>query len=56
MARPIRETPVLMGEDAIRFTEAMERVEKLTTADRQANRQALVNSCKSFMSKLTFCF
>jgi len=56
MARPIRETPVLMGEDAIRFTEAMERVERLTSSEREANRQALVNSCRSFMNNLTFCF
>lgn len=56
MARPIRETPVLTGDDAIRFTEAMERVERLTSAERQANRKALEDSCRSFMSKLTFCF
>lgn len=56
MARPIRETPVLTGDDAVRFTEAMERVEKLTSAERHANRKALEDSCRLFMSKLTFCF
>lgn len=55
MARPIRETPVLTGDDAVRFSEAMARVESLSAEERRANRQALENSCRSFMSKLTFC-
>ena len=30
MARPIRESPILMGKDAERFVKEMKRVESLT--------------------------
>ena len=41
MARPIRETPILMGKDAERFVKEMKRVESLTPEQRRANREKL---------------
>ena len=36
MAKPIKETPILFGEDAIRFIERMENGRKETEKDREA--------------------
>ena len=41
MARPIRETPILMGTDAERFVKEIKRVESLTPDQRRANREKL---------------
>lgn len=41
MARPIRETPILVGKDAERFVREMKRVESLTSEQRRANREKL---------------
>ena len=41
MARPIRESPILMGKDAERFVKEMKRVESLTSEQRRANREKL---------------
>ena len=41
MSRPIRETPILYGQDAERFVEEMKRVESLTPEQRKANREKL---------------
>ena len=41
MARPIRETPILFGEDARRFEEEMRRVDNLSAEERKANRDKL---------------
>ena len=41
MARPIRETPILMGKDAERFFKEMKRVKSLTPDQRRANREKL---------------
>ena len=41
MARPIRETPILVGKAAERFVKAMKRVESLTPDQRRANREKL---------------
>ena len=41
MARPIRESPILMGKDAERFVKEMKRVESLTSDQRRANREKL---------------
>ena len=35
MARPIKETPILFGEDARRFEERMKEVRKETTEERE---------------------
>ena len=42
MARPIRETPILFGKDAERFTREMKRVESLSKEQRRANREKLL--------------
>ena len=41
MARPIRETPILVGKDAERFVKEKKRVESLTPEQRRANREKL---------------
>ena len=41
MARPIRETPILVGKDAERFVKEMKRVDCLTPEQRRANREKL---------------
>ncbi len=53
MARPIRETPILTGEDALRFDEEMKRVESMPQSERRQNRLNLERSCHSFVSNLT---
>jgi hypothetical protein len=40
MARPIKDTPILYGEDARRFTEAMENVVPLTKEEREKQKKA----------------
>lgn len=52
MARPIRETPVLTGEDAVRFEEDMKRVEQMPASERRQNRVHLEDACRSFMSNV----
>ena len=46
MARPIAETPILTGEDAIRFEERMREVENLTKEQRAENTRLLKRSCQ----------
>ena len=41
MARPIKETPILVGKDAERFVKEMKRVDSLTPEQRRANREKL---------------
>ena len=41
MARPIRETPILVGKDAERFVKEMKRVDSLTPEQRRANQEKL---------------
>jgi hypothetical protein len=41
MARPIADTPVLRGNDAVRFIEEMERVDNMPQAERLARRAKL---------------
>ena len=52
MARPIRETPILFGEDARRFEEEMRRVDNLSAEERKANREKLRKQCEEFRRKL----
>jgi hypothetical protein len=40
MARPIKDTPILYGEDARRFTEAMENVVPLPKEEREKQKKA----------------
>ncbi len=38
---PWKETPILYGEDAIRFEKEMERVDNMSAEERRANAEAL---------------
>lgn len=51
MARPIRETPILYGEDARRFEEHMRQVESLSPEQRRANREKLHREAEAIRKK-----
>ena len=46
MARPIRETPILHGKDAIRFDKEMKQTERMSPEEREKNRK---RAKKAFM-------
>lgn len=50
MARPVKETPILFGEDARRFEERMKNPPKESSADRQ-RREANYRAAMSMMVK-----
>ena len=52
MARPIRETPILVGKDAERFVKEMKRVESLTPEQRRANREKLYAEVEKINKKM----
>lgn len=52
MARPIRETPILVGKDAERFVKEMKRVESLTPEQRRANREKLHTKVEEINKKM----
>ena len=56
MARPIRETPILIGKDAVRFSAEMKRVESLTPEQRKANREKLMSSAAVGKAKWNITF
>ncbi len=56
MARPIKETPILYGKDARRFEEAMLRVDKLSTQERNANREKLRASYEQICKEWNLTF
>ena len=53
---PWAETPILYGEDAIRFEKEMERVDNMSEEERQANWDALCKrvdeACKRWNIKI----
>ncbi len=55
MARPIKETPILTGEDAIRFEERMRKVESLTPEQRNENTRKLKEAVKEAKKFITIC-
>ena len=55
MARPIKETPILTGEDAEAFREAMERVDSLSDETRAANRIKLLEEFDAIIKKIAVC-
>ncbi|MFG6385234.1 MAG: hypothetical protein K1V80_01985 [Muribaculaceae bacterium] len=55
MARPIAETPILTGEDAIRFEERMREVENLTKEQRAENTRLLKEAVKEAKKLITVC-
>lgn len=55
MARPIAETPVLTGEDAIRFEKLRMEVESLTREQRAENSRRLKEAVKRAKEYITIC-
>lgn len=55
MARPIRETPVLTGEDAVRFMMEAYRVENMSKEERQKNRNALHAAYNNATRQIKIC-
>ena len=55
MARPIAETPILYGEDALRFIQRAQHVESLSNEQRQANLKALEERLAQSGHKIEFC-
>lgn len=54
MARPIRETPILYGEDARRFEEEMKRVESMSDEERKSNREQARKAFEHLISDIRF--
>ena len=55
MARPIKETPILTGEDAEAFVEEMERVDSMSKETKTANRIKLLEEFNSIIKKIAVC-
>lgn len=55
MARPIRETPILTGDDAIRFMSDMSTVDNYSSETRAANRAAFVKRCQVARRTISVC-
>lgn len=55
MARPIRETPILSGDDAIRFMQAMQAVEQLSIEERHSNQAALQHNYQQALNHIQIC-
>ena len=53
MARPIAETPVLTGNDAVRFERLREEVENLTKEQRAENSRKLNEAVERAKSYIT---
>lgn len=51
MARPFAETPILYGEDAIRFEEEKKRVDNMSPEERRANGEELRKRVEAFCKK-----
>lgn len=56
MARPIKETPILYGNDAIRFAERARQVERMTHEERAANRKRLAEGCERAKKYIEVCW
>ena len=56
MARPIKETPILYGEDALRFIQRAQQVENLSAKQRQANLNALKERLAHSGHQIEFCW
>ena len=55
MARPIAETPILYGEDALRFIQRAQQVENLSKEQRRANLRALEERVAKSEHQIEFC-
>lgn len=56
MARPIKETPVLFGKDALRFIERANKVESLTHEQRVFNSRTLERRIATAKNKIEVCW
>ena len=56
MARPIKETPILTGEDAERFVKEMERVDAISAEVRAAYQEKLEREFQEISKRITFCW
>lgn len=56
MARPIKETPILFGEDALRFIERASRVENLSSEQRAINSRTLEHRIANAKNKIEVCW
>lgn len=55
MARPIAETPMLTGEDTVRFERLRLEVENLTDEQRAENSRKLKEAVKKAKEHITIC-
>lgn len=55
MARPIAETPILTGEDAIRFESLRKEVDSLTKEQRAENTRKLKEAVAKAKQRITIC-
>lgn len=55
MARPIAETPILTGEDAIRFERLRKEVDNLSKEQRAENTRKLNEAIERAKRRITIC-
>lgn len=55
MARPIAETPILTGEDAMRFERLRKEVDSLTKEQRAENTRRLKERIKNATNRIEIC-
>ncbi len=55
MARPIADTPLLTGEDAIRFERLRKEVDNLTKEQRAENTRKLKEAVAKAKNRITIC-
>lgn len=56
MARPIAETPILTGEDAVRFEKLRVEVESLSKEQRAENSRKLQEAVSKAKKYINVCF
>ncbi len=56
MARPIRETPILFGKDADRFTREMKRVESISEEQRREYRKKIRREAEAVRKEWNLTF
>lgn len=54
MARPIRETPILIGKNAERFVEHMKFVESMSEEQRKINRDVALAAYNSLITEVEY--
>lgn len=55
MARPIAETPILLGEDAASFEERMRRVDCMSEEERKDNMRKLIEAVSQAKKIINVC-